>query len=121
MPPTGSEWLHEIKFDGYRAIASVGGGRAIIRTRTGLDWTTRFASLVEPLIALDCDSAVLDGEVTVTGADGRTDFGALQEALSGSEQPLEYYLFDLPRLDGEDFDSPAADLAQGAAGEAPES
>ena len=51
-PPDGDDWLHEIKFDGYRVVAAVGGGKAVIYTRTGLDWTDKFRPLVRPLADL---------------------------------------------------------------------
>jgi len=103
-PPAGDDWLHEIKLDGYRAIATVGGGRAVIYTRRGLDWTDRFRPLVRPLLDLPCSSAVLDGEVAVEDKDGRTDFGALQVALGeGGGNGIGYHLFDLLALNGEDL------------------
>lgn len=101
--PTGKDWVHETKYDGYRAIASVGGGRAIIRTRSGLDWTRKFRSLAGALAKLRCRSALLDGEIAVTGKGGRTDFSALQQALSGGRGRMKYYLFDLLDLDGRDL------------------
>ena len=67
VPAVGA-WLHEIKFDGYRVMTSIGGGRAVLRTRKGLDWTDKFAALVEPLLALPCSSALIDGEVAVARA-----------------------------------------------------
>lgn len=102
-PPAGSEWLHEIKFDGYRAITSIAGDKVVIRTRNGLDWTARFAPLVPALAALPCDSALLDGEIAVADEQGHTDFGALQNALSEGGAGIGYYLFDLLELDGEDL------------------
>jgi len=102
-PPKGDEWLHEIKYDGYRALASIGGGNVVIRTRGGLDWTDKFSPLVEPLRALPCDSALLDGEIAVADADGRTNFTALKEALTARSNNLIYYVFDLLFLDGEDL------------------
>jgi bifunctional non-homologous end joining protein LigD len=102
-PPDGDDWLHEIKYDGYRAVTAVAGDRVAIYTRKGLDWTERFRSLVPALQRLDCDSALLDGEIAVADADGHTDFGALQDALSTGEGSLTYYLFDLLELDGEDL------------------
>jgi bifunctional non-homologous end joining protein LigD len=77
----------------------------VIRTRNGLDWTDRFAALVPALAVLDCASATLDGEIAVADARGRTDFGALQDALGngGGGGRIAYYLFDLLALDGEDL------------------
>lgn len=102
-PPAGHDWLHEIKYDGYRAVTSVAGDRVAIRTRTGLDWTDRFSFLVPALRRLTCKSALLDGEIAVADAKGHTDFGALQDALSSGRGGMTYYLFDLLALDGEDL------------------
>ncbi|MFZ5690574.1 MAG: DNA ligase D [Pseudomonadota bacterium] len=102
-PPAGNDWLHEIKYDGYRAVTAVAGGRVAIYTRNGLDWTDRFARLVPALQHLNCDSALLDGEIAVADTTGRTDFGALQNALSTGKGSLTYYLFDLLQLDGKDL------------------
>ena len=81
-PPDGKEWLHEIKFDGYRVQAAVGGGKATIYTRTGLDWTDKFRSIVRPLADLPVTSALIDGEAVVQDEDGKSDFGALQDAIA---------------------------------------
>ncbi len=102
-PPAGGDWLHEIKYDGYRAITSIAGDKIAIRTRNGLDWTEKFRSLVPALQALPCDSALLDGEIAVADKRGHTDFGALQDALSGGKGRMAYYLFDLLELDGKDL------------------
>ena len=102
-PPAGNDWLHEIKYDGYRAITSVAGDRVVVRTRNGLDWTGKFQSLVPALQELPCEAALLDGEIAVADKEGHTDFGALQDALSGGKGRMAYYLFDLLELDGEDL------------------
>jgi bifunctional non-homologous end joining protein LigD len=102
-PPTGTDWLHEIKYDGYRALASVAGGNIIIRTRNGFDWTDKFRPLVEPIAKLPCDAALLDGEVAVADAEGHTDFGASQDALSRGSGGFGYYVFDLLHLNGDDL------------------
>ncbi len=101
--PAGADWLHEIKFDGYRLITSIGNGRVVMRTRNGLDWTDKFRSLVPALSQLDCGAALLDGEIAVADAEGRTDFGALQDALSGGRGRMAYYIFDILHLDGDDL------------------
>lgn len=101
-PPEGEAWVHEIKYDGYRAIASVAGGAVRIFTRNGLDWTDRFAGVVQALADLPCAAALLDGEIVVLDERGRSDFGALQRTLAdGKGGGLVYYLFDLLELDGE--------------------
>jgi bifunctional non-homologous end joining protein LigD len=102
-PPTEGAWLHEIKYDGYRAVTSVGDGSAVVRTRNGLDWTDKFHSLVGPLSQLPCDSALLDGEIAVADAEGHTSFSALQVALSEGRGTFGYYIFDLLHLDGKDL------------------
>lgn len=102
-PPQGADWLYEIKYDGYRAVTSIAGGRVAIRTRNGLDWTDKFAALVPALAALPCRDAVLDGEIAVADARGHTDFGALQDALSTGRGAMAYYLFDLLELDGKNL------------------
>ena len=102
-PPTGGDWVHEIKYDGYRGVTSLASGSVIIRTRKGLDWTDKFRALVGPLAALPCDSALLDGEIAVADSEGHTSFSALQVALSEGRGGFGYYIFDLLFLDGEDL------------------
>jgi bifunctional non-homologous end joining protein LigD len=104
-PPAGGEWLHEIKYDGYRVLASMAGDNVVMWTRRGLDWTDKFQPLIAPLTELPCRSALLDGEVAVADAEGHTDFGALQNALSEGSGRFGYYLFDILHLDGEDLRS----------------
>jgi bifunctional non-homologous end joining protein LigD len=101
--PDGADWIHEIKYDGYRAEAAVAGGKARIFTRKGLDWTAKFAIIAEALADLPCRSALIDGEIAVADGKGRTDFGALQEAIGGDPKGMGYYAFDLLHLDGEDW------------------
>jgi bifunctional non-homologous end joining protein LigD len=79
-PPEGSGWAHEVKLDGYRAQVSVSHGASRIRTRTGLDWTDRFAAIAKDAEVLpDC---LIDGEVVALDERGLPSFGALQAALS---------------------------------------
>jgi bifunctional non-homologous end joining protein LigD len=103
-PPEGEDWLHEIKYDGYRMLAAVGGGAVRINTRRGLDWSDKFQPLVRPLLDLPLSAALFDGEVAVADKDGRTDFGALQDRMAeGKGRGIGYYVFDLLFLDGEDL------------------
>jgi bifunctional non-homologous end joining protein LigD len=103
-PPPGDAWVHEIKFDGYRLLARVDRGRVTLKTRTGLDWTTKFPSLKKALEVLPVVTAFLDGEVTVESERGTPDFAALQTDLSeGRSDRFLYYLFDLLHLDGADL------------------
>ncbi|MFN2384192.1 MAG: DNA ligase D, partial [Gemmatimonadota bacterium] len=103
-PPAGDAWLHEIKFDGYRALCRIENGRARFLTRRGLDWTARFAPLDAAAAGLPVTTAAIDGEVVVQRAAGATSFQDLQEALSaGRGKDLVYYAFDLLHLDGRDL------------------
>jgi bifunctional non-homologous end joining protein LigD len=104
-PPSGAEWLHEVKFDGYRIQARIDGGKVTLLTRKGLDWTKKFGKPIEQALAgLDCDSAVIDGEVVVLADNGVASFSALQQALSENRTAsMIYYVFDLLYLDGRDL------------------
>jgi bifunctional non-homologous end joining protein LigD len=102
--PTGDEWVHEVKFDGYRLHVVLRDGRATVRTRGGADWTERFPSIASAVEALPASSALLDGEAVVLDAEGRSDFGLLQEALAGTRpERVRYEVFDLLYLDGYDL------------------
>jgi bifunctional non-homologous end joining protein LigD len=102
-PPAGEGWIHEIKFDGYRAQAHKGGGRATVFSRKGYDWTDRFGSIGELTGRLPADSVILDGEVVFIGRNGKPDFQGLRGALGRKTDRLHYYAFDLLFLDGEDL------------------
>ena len=99
-PPQGEAWQHEAKFDGYRCLIALGKGGVRLYTRNGKDWTDRFGALCDPVAALPCDAALIDGEVIAGGGSG--DFSALQKALKSGD-PLTCYAFDLLHLDGEDL------------------
>ncbi|WP_157220418.1 DNA ligase D [Flavisphingomonas formosensis] len=101
--PTGSRWLHEMKYDGYRLLVAVGGGQARAYTRSGLDWSDKFTAIIKAAAKLDVGSALLDGEAVVLDADGRSSFQALQGALKGAPATIDYYAFDLLELDGDDL------------------
>lgn len=101
--PPGDRWLHELKYDGYRTLIAVGGGEGRAYTRSGLDWSDRFAHLIADAITLDVTSALIDGEAVVTLSDGRTSFQALQAALKGNPAAIDYFAFDLLELNGEDL------------------
>ena len=101
--PEGNRWIHELKFDGYRCLISVGSGSSHAFTRSGLDWTDKFKPIVVAAEALTSTSALIDGEVVVIDADGRTNFQALQSAIKAEPDQLKFYAFDLLSLDGEDL------------------
>lgn len=99
--PTGSAWMHEVKYDGYRALIAVGGGSAKVYTRSGLDWTDKFAAIAEAAAALDVDNALIDGEI-VAFKDGRPDFSTLKDAISAGGD-MTFFAFDLLTLNGDDL------------------
>ncbi|WP_158808517.1 non-homologous end-joining DNA ligase [Beijerinckia sp. L45] len=103
-PPVGDDWIHEIKWDGYRVSAYVADGKVTIRTRNGHDWTSRFPNIAAALLKLNVRSAVIDGEAVVLDDMGRSNFSELQADLTrhGSEAAV-MYAFDLLFLDGEDL------------------
>ncbi len=96
----GDGWWHELKFDGYRALAALGKGGPRIYTRSGLDWSDRFESLLGGFADADCDSALVDGEI-VAGA-GLHGFSTLQQAIKQGG-PFTCCAFDLLSLDGKDL------------------
>ncbi|AZO17597.1 DNA ligase D [Mesorhizobium sp. M2A.F.Ca.ET.043.05.1.1] len=103
--PTGDDWLHEVKFDGYRMQAQIEGSEVRLLTRAGLDWTGKFEGpLTAALAKLKCRDAVIDGEVVVLADSGVSSFPLLQADLSARRADrFIYYVFDLMRLDGEDL------------------
>lgn len=108
--PSATEWVHEIKYDGYRIGVRIDhkGRRGKVRllTRSGLDWSKKFAHLVAELAKLKCASAYLDGEVVALDEQNISHFASLQEALSlGKDDHLKCYFFDLLYLDGYDLRS----------------
>lgn len=106
--PTGSDWIYEIKFDGYRILASVDDGSVRLRSRNGKDWTRRFRNIAGMLARLPVAGARLDGEVVALGKDGISSFRRLQELLSeGRTDDLVYQVFDLTWLDGVDLEAAA--------------
>ncbi|HVX13653.1 MAG TPA: DNA ligase D [Pirellulales bacterium] len=102
--PEGDQWLHEIKFDGYRMLCRIDGKDVSFISRNNHDWTGRFKALTGPASELPIDKAMLDGEVVVLQADGTTSFQALQNAFNtGDQSSLVYYAFDLLYLNGHDI------------------
>src|SRR6202171_2501109 len=79
-PPQGPEWLHEIKYDGYRMHARLDRGKAQLLTRTGLDWTHKYPSIAAALSPLPAKQAYLDGELCGITRDGKTLFSLIQTA-----------------------------------------
>ena len=101
--PEGTEWLHEIKYDGYRTqvVIEAKAGRAF--TRNGYDWSDRYQPIIAAARALKCRSATLDGEVAVQAPGGVTDFSALRRSIKGAPERLILFAFDLLQLNGLDL------------------
>ncbi|AGA70099.1 ATP-dependent DNA ligase LigD polymerase module [Desulfitobacterium dichloroeliminans LMG P-21439] len=103
--PVGEDWLYELKYDGYRILAFVEGNSVRLMTRNDNDYTRRFSGVATALITMAAGRAmILDGEMTITNPEGKTDFQALQNYLKNpQEQSLTYIVFDLLALDGMDL------------------
>lgn len=102
--PDGEEWLHEVKYDGYRIGCLVEGERVRLVSRHEKDWTASFPEVAREARRLPARQALLDGEIAIVLPDGRTSFQALQNAFArgGRREGLTYFAFDLLHLDGED-------------------
>lgn len=109
-PPQGAGWAHEIKFDGYRLQVRVQGGKAVVKTRSGLDWTSKFQAIAD-VAAKRLPEGLYDGEACALDHNGAPDFPALQAALSeGRSEDLIFFCFDALVLAGEDLrDLPLAE------------
>jgi bifunctional non-homologous end joining protein LigD len=103
--PAGDRWIHEMKYDGYRTLVAVGGGEARAYTRSGLDWSGRFPSILADARQLKVQSALIDGEAVVLDPEGRSNFQKLQGALKGAPASIDYFAFDLLELNGDDLTS----------------
>jgi bifunctional non-homologous end joining protein LigD len=102
--PERGNWIHEIKFDGYRIQARLDGGKVKLLTRRGLDWTRKFPTIAEAIAKLPAQTALIDGELVVEGGDGISNFSLLQEDLkNGRHDRMVFYMFDLMHLNGEDL------------------
>jgi bifunctional non-homologous end joining protein LigD len=101
-PPFGPGWLHEIKHDGHRILATVESGRVRLLSRPGNDATRRFARIAEWLRRLPVTTAIIDGEAAAPDDRGVTHIDNLKAAQHSPEQ-LAFYAFDLLWLDGEDL------------------
>ncbi|HET7694735.1 MAG TPA: DNA ligase D [Vicinamibacterales bacterium] len=98
--PSGAEWLHELKYDGYRIGCRIDGRSVTLLSRNGKDWTEAFPEIVRAAQSLRVKSALLDGEVCVVLPDGRTSFQGLQNLAAADRSRLVYFVFDLIYLDG---------------------
>lgn len=109
--PAGNDWMHEIKFDGYRALIAANGDAVRVYTRSGLDWTDKFGPLARTIAALDLPPCLIDGEVVAFDEAGNPDFSALQAVLKrghGAQDEattLHFFAFDLLEQDGRPLDT----------------
>ncbi len=93
-PANGDDWVHEIKFDGYRIQMRIEAGKVTLKTRKGLDWTAKFRAIAQAAEALP--NAIIDGEIVAFDRQGAPDFAALQAAISeGKTQDLVFFAFDM--------------------------
>jgi bifunctional non-homologous end joining protein LigD len=99
--PAGTDWLHEIKHDGYRLIVVRDGDRVRLFTRNGYDWSRRYPWIFESALRIRTKQFV--SEAVVLGLEGHSDFGALHSGKSDAE--VHFYAFDMLAGDGEDMRS----------------
>ena len=99
-PPQGDEWLHELKFDGYRMLCHLNRGKVRFWSRNRKDWTNKFSHLGKAIKAFPATSVILDGEVVVMDAAGHTSFQKLQQSFKSGDSGLIFQIFDLIYLDG---------------------
>ena len=103
-PPDSADWIHEIKYDGYRTQLVLDGTRSMAFTREGFDWSDRYRPILDILRSIHPGLIRVDGEMVVQDAHGRPDFKAMQKhvARRGS-QDFVFYAFDLLGIDGADI------------------
>jgi bifunctional non-homologous end joining protein LigD len=102
--PNAPDWVHEVKFDGYRIQARLDHGEVKLLTRKALDWTARFQRVADAVAKLDADTALVDGEIVSEDAGGISDFSGLQADLkNGRTDRFVYYVFDLMHHEGTDL------------------
>ncbi|MCB2055142.1 MAG: DNA ligase D [Geminicoccaceae bacterium] len=100
-PPAGDGWIAEVKLDGYRVQLAKAGDAVRLWTRTGKDWTDRFPAVAEAALGFEPRRLLLDGEIAVADASGRTSFAGLQQSLDEAGRGAAYFAFDLLELEGE--------------------
>ncbi len=101
VPPTGDDWLYELKFDGFRFLGGKAGDDVRLWSRTENDFTARFPAVAKALTKLKAASALVDGELVVSDEKGRPSFQLIQNADETTR--VHAFLFDLLEVDGEDL------------------
>jgi bifunctional non-homologous end joining protein LigD len=99
--PDRPDWIHEVKYDGYRLMVQRDGDRVRLITRNGYDWTKRYPWIVEAARRNKSRQFVIDGEAVILGVDGVSDFDALHSGRHGDE--VQLYAFDVLAMDGDDL------------------
>ena len=99
--PDRPEWLHEVKYDGYRLIIQRDGKRVRLFTGNGHDWSDRYPLIVEAALRIRVSTFVLDGEAVLLGVDGRSDFDGLHSRQQNDE--VQFYAFDILMSEGDDL------------------
>jgi len=99
-PPAGDEWLHELKFDGYRMLCHLNPGGVRFWSRNKKDWTNKFPHLGKAIKEFPASTAILDGEVVAVDSKGRASFQKLQQAMKTGDAGFIFHVFDLIYLDG---------------------
>jgi bifunctional non-homologous end joining protein LigD len=99
--PHTPDWLHEVKYDGYRLIVQRDGQRVRLFTRNGHDWTARYPLIVEAALKNRAGSIVIDGEAVLLAVDGISDFNGLHSHKHDDE--VQFYAFDVLALGGDDL------------------
>lgn len=101
-PPNGEQWIHELKWDGYRILTTIANGQVRLWSRNALEWTAKIPEIREAVESLGLESGALDGEL-IAGSGTKQDFNLLHSTLSGERQgKLTYALFDVLHLNGVD-------------------
>lgn len=99
--PSGPDWIHEVKYDGYRVRLERDGNRVRLFSKGGSEWTSRYPWIVETALKLRQSRFILDGEAVVLGVDGISDFNALHSRKVDHE--VQLYAFDCLALGGDDL------------------
>jgi bifunctional non-homologous end joining protein LigD len=109
--PASPDWLHEIKYDGYRLRVERNDDRVRLITKGGYDWTKRFSWIAEAALKNRQKNFVIDGEAVILGVDGYSDFNALHSGKHNDE--VQLLAFDVLAMDGDDLRNLPLSIAQG--------
>lgn len=102
-PPEGDDWVHEVKFDGYRMQVHIAMGTVALFSRQGRSWSDDLPELSKYFAQIACQNAILDGELVALDAAGKSDFGLLQQSFDNKGEGLIYYAFDILHLNNCDL------------------